>query len=666
LIIETEKQENTNKNKIKIHKEKLFCKFVKNIYNMSELIKHECGIALIRLLKPLGYYLAKYGTSFYGLNKLHLLMQKQHNRGQDGAGIANIKFDLEPGNRYINRIRSNSQTPIIDVFKQVFQKIRKLQKEHPDRLMDTDWLKQNIEFTGELFLGHLRYGTFGSNLIENLHPVIRKNNWMTKSLVLAGNFNMTNVDELFQKLIELGQYPVETSDTITILEKIGHFLDEENEVLYQNFKESGIKKKEISLNIAEQIDLQNVLRNSSVYWDGGYVIAGLLGHGDSFVLRDPAGIRPAFYYKDDEVVVIASERPVIQTAFNVNVETIHEIKPGYALIIKKNGKVNELLYKNPVEKKSCSFERIYFSRGTDKDIYKERKKLGNLLAPSILKAIDHDLTNTVFSYIPNTASVAFRGLIEELEIFCNKVKKDKLLNLGAKATNEDIEKILELKPRIEKVAVKDIKMRTFITEDNQRDDLVAHVYDITYGTVKKGVDNLVIIDDSIVRSTTLKKSILRIIDRLGPKRIIVASSAPQIRYPDCYGIDMAKLNDFIAFKAVIELINETNQQNLINEIYKKSKNQENLPKEDIINYVKEIYKAFTPERISEKISEILTSKEINAEVKIIYQTIEDLHEACPNHKGDWYFTGNYPTPGGNKVVNKSFINYCEGKNERAY
>ena len=633
---------------------------------MSELIKHECGIALIRLLKPLGYYLAKYGTSFYGLNKLHLLMQKQHNRGQDGAGIANIKFDLEPGNRYINRIRSNSQTPIIDVFKQVFQKIRKLQKEHPDRLMDTDWLKQNIEFTGELFLGHLRYGTFGSNLIENLHPVIRKNNWMTKSLVLAGNFNMTNVDELFQKLIELGQYPVETSDTITILEKIGHFLDEENEVLYQNFKESGIKKKEISLNIAEQIDLQNVLRNSSVYWDGGYVIAGLLGHGDSFVLRDPAGIRPAFYYKDDEVVVIASERPVIQTAFNVNVETIHEIKPGYALIIKKNGKVNELLYKNPVEKKSCSFERIYFSRGTDKDIYKERKKLGNLLAPSILKAIDHDLTNTVFSYIPNTASVAFRGLIEELEIFCNKVKKDKLLNLGAKATNEDIEKILELKPRIEKVAVKDIKMRTFITEDNQRDDLVAHVYDITYGTVKKGVDNLVIIDDSIVRSTTLKKSILRIIDRLGPKRIIVASSAPQIRYPDCYGIDMAKLNDFIAFKAVIELINETNQQNLINEIYKKSKNQENLPKEDIINYVKEIYKAFTPERISEKISEILTSKEINAEVKIIYQTIEDLHEACPNHKGDWYFTGNYPTPGGNKVVNKSFINYCEGKNERAY
>jgi len=633
---------------------------------MSESIKHECGIALIRLLKPLGYYLSKYGTSFYGLNKLHLLMQKQQNRGQDGAGIANIKFDLNPGNRYINRIRSNSQTPIIDVFKQAFQKIRKLQNEHPDRLLDTDWLKQNMEFTGELFLGHLRYGTFGSNLIENLHPVVRNNNWMTKNLVLAGNFNMTNVDELFKKLIELGQYPVETSDTITILEKIGHFLDEENEILYRNFKESGIKKKEISLKIAEQIELQNVLKNSSDNWDGGYVIAGLLGHGDSFVLRDPAGIRPAFYYKDDEVVVAASERPVIQTAFNVVAEKVHEIKPGYALIIKKNGKVDELLFKDPIEKKSCSFERIYFPRGTDKDIYKERKKLGSLLVPAILKAIDYDLTNTVFSYIPNTASVAFRGLIEELETFCNKIKKEKILNLGARATSKDIENILKLKPRVEKVAVKDIKMRTFITEDNQRDDLVAHVYDITYGTVKKGVDNLVIIDDSIVRGTTLKKSILRIIDRLGPKRIIVASSAPQIRYPDCYGIDMAKLNDFIAFKAVIELLNETNQQNLINEIYKKSKKQENLPKEEIINHVKEIYKAFSHERISEKISDILTSKDIKAEVKIIYQTIEDLHEACPNHTGDWYFTGNYPTPGGNKVVNKSFINYCEGKNERAY
>jgi len=633
---------------------------------MSELIKHECGIALIRLLKPLGYYLSKYGTSFYGLNKLHLLMQKQQNRGQDGAGIANIKFDLNPGNRYINRIRSNSQTPIIDVFKQAFQKIRKLQNEHPDRLLDTDWLKQNMEFTGELFLGHLRYGTFGSNLIENLHPVVRNNNWMTKNLVLAGNFNMTNVDELFKKLIELGQYPVETSDTITILEKIGHFLDEENEILYRDFKKSGMKKKEISLKIAEQIELQNVLKNSSDNWDGGYVIAGLLGHGDSFVLRDPAGIRPAFYYKDDEVVVAASERPVIQTAFNVVAEKVHEIKPGYALIIKKNGKVDELLFKDPIEKKSCSFERIYFSRGTDKDIYKERKKLGSLLVPAILKAIDYDLTNTVFSYIPNTASVAFRGLIEELETFCNKIKKEKILNLGARATSKDIENILKLKPRVEKVAVKDIKMRTFITEDNQRDDLVAHVYDITYGTVKKGVDNLVIIDDSIVRGTTLKKSILRIIDRLGPKRIIVASSAPQIRYPDCYGIDMAKLNDFIAFKAVIELLNETNQQNLINEIYKKSKKQENLPKEEIINHVKEIYKAFSHERISEKISDILTSKDIKAEVKIIYQTIEDLHEACPNHTGDWYFTGNYPTPGGNKVVNKSFINYCEGKNERAY
>jgi len=633
---------------------------------MSDIVNHECGIALIRLLKPLEFYLSKYGTSFYGLKKLHLLMHKQHNRGQDGAGIAGLKIDVSPGNKYISRIRSNSENPVKDIFNEIYDTITDVQSKSPGRLNDPQWLKNNLDFTGELFLGHLRYGTFGSNDVKNLHPVIRSNNWKTRNLVLAGNFNMTNVDELFNRLVEYGQYPVETSDTITILEKIGHFLDEENEQLYKQLKKKGFSKRESTEKIAEDLNVQNILKKSSVYWDGGYTIVGMMGHGDSFVMRDPSGIRPAFYYRDDEVVVATSERPAIQTVFNVPFDKIKELKPGYALIIKKNGKTGEYLFREPLEKKSCSFERIYFSRGTDKDIYLERKKLGKLLAPEILKEIDYDLENTVFSYIPNTAAVAFRGLAEELDDFCNKLKKEKILQLGDKISAQKLDRILKITPRIEKIAVKDVKLRTFITQDTQRDDLVGHVYDVTYGIINRDVDNLVVIDDSIVRGTTLKKSIIRILDRLGPKKIIVASSAPQIRYPDCYGIDMAKLSDFIAFRATIELLKESKRDNIINTVYKKCKAQENKPKEEIVNFVKEIYKPFTARQISDRIAKMLTTSDIHAEVKIIYQIIEDLHEAIPGHTGDWYFTGNYPTPGGNKVVNKSFINYIEGRNERAY
>lgn len=633
---------------------------------MSDVVNHECGIALIRLLKPLEYYLSKYGTSFYGLKKLHLLMHKQHNRGQDGAGIAGLKIDIQPGNKYISRIRSNAENPVKEIFNEIYDKIAEIQKKSPGRLNDPQWLKSNLDFTGELFLGHLRYGTFGANDVKNLHPVIRSNNWKTRNLVLAGNFNMTNVDELFNRLVEYGQYPVETSDTITILEKIGHFLDEENENLYRQLKKKGYSKRESTEKIAENLNVQNILRRSSVYWDGGYAIVGMLGHGDAFVMRDPSGIRPAFYYHDEEVVVATSERPAIQTVFNVRAEKIKELKPGHALIVKKNGKTSELSFKEQLEKKSCSFERIYFSRGTDKDIYIERKKLGQLLAPEILKEIDYDLENTVFSYIPNTAAVAFRGLAEELDRFCDAIKKEKILQLGNKITSQKLDKIFQITPRIEKIAVKDVKLRTFITQDTQRDDLVGHVYDVTYGALKPGADNLVVLDDSIVRGTTLKKSIIRILDRLGPRKIIVASSAPQIRYPDCYGIDMAKLSDFIAFRATIELLKDSRKENIINSVYQKCKAQAGKPKEEIINYVKEIYKPFTARQISDKIAQMLTVSDINAEVKIIYQTIEDLHEAIPGHTGDWYFTGNYPTPGGNKVVNKSFINYIEGKNERAY
>lgn len=633
---------------------------------MSDSIHHECGIAMVRLLKPLEFYLAKYGTAFYGLNKLHLLMQKQHNRGQDGAGIASIKFDLDPGNRFINRIRSIDNAPIQDIFNKVSHAVKEIEERHPHRMNDVQWLKQKVDMLGELYLGHLRYGTFGKNSILNIHPFIRENNWMTKNLVLAGNFNLTNVDELFEKLIDLGQYPVETSDTITILEKMGHFLDEENEALYQKFKKQGFPKREITFEIAKHLNVQKILRGAAKTWDGGYVIAGMFGHGDAFVMRDPCGIRPAFYYKDDEIVVVASERPVIQTALNVQFDSINELAPGNALIIKRDGKFSEKEFSKPQEKKPCSFERIYFSRGTDKEIYRERKMLGKLLSPAILKAIDHDVENTVFSYIPNTAIDAYYGLIEEMDLFCDTIKIDRILDAGKSLTPELLKKIFQLKPRSEKVAVKDMKLRTFITRDSQRDDLAAHVYDITYGSIRRGIDNLVVLDDSIVRGTTLKQSILRILDRLGPKKIVIASSAPQIRYPDCYGIDMAKITDFIAFKAAIELLKDTHQEHIINEVYIKAKNQENWPKEKIVNHVKEIYDPFTAERISEKISELLTPAACHAGVQIVYQTIGDLHQAIPKHKGDWYFTGNYPTPGGNKVVNRAFINYIEGKNVRAY
>jgi len=633
---------------------------------MSDRINHECGIALVRLLKPLEYYLAKYGTVTYGMNKLHLLMQKQHNRGQDGAGIASIKFDLEPGNKYINRLRSDSDSPIKDIFSTFHDQIQQVTESHPQRLCDVNWLKYNIDFIGELYLGHLRYGTFGKNSMLNIHPFLRENNWMTKNLVLAGNFNLTNVDELFEKLIDLGQYPVETSDTITILEKIGHFLDEENEALYRKFKEQGFPKREITKQIAKHLDIQRILKHSAESWDGGYVIAGLLGHGDAFVMRDPSGIRPAFYYCDEEIAVATSERPVIQTAFNVPYESVKELKPGYVLIVKKDGTIAEKQFRKPLEKKACSFERIYFSRGTDKEIYRERKNLGKFLTPAILNAIDYDLENTVFSYIPNTAVDAYYGLIEELGLFCNTIKKDRILEARGKLTPAELDTILAMGPRVEKVAVKDMKLRTFIAQDSQRDDLAAHVYDITYGSIRKGKDTLVVLDDSIVRGTTLKQSIIRILDRLEPKKIIIASSAPQIRYPDCYGIDMAKLSDFIAYKAAIELLKESHMENVINDVYKKSKAQEYLPKEEIKNFVKEIYNPFTAQRISEKISELLTPPTVKAKIEIIYQTIEDLHTACPHHTGDWYFTGDYPTPGGNKVVNKSFINYIEGKNVRAY
>lgn len=633
---------------------------------MSDQINHECGIAMVRLLKPLEYYLAKYGTSLYGIQKLHLLLQKQHNRGQDGAGIASVKFDLPPGNRYINRTRSNVNAPIEDIFNRVYGKLQDLVKDNPKRIHDVNWLKSNADFTGELFLGHLRYGTFGGHRKSNLHPMVRINNWKTRSLVLAGNFNMTNNAELFQNLVELGQYPVETSDTVTVLEKIGHWLDEENERLYKEYKEMGYSKTETTQFIIRNLDVLKILRDSAKRWDGGYVIGGLLGHGDAFVLRDPSGIRPAFYYHDDEVVVAASERPVIQTAFNISHDKVKEIEPGHAMIIKKDGQVSFNRFIDPLPKKACSFERIYFSRGTDKDIYQERKKLGYLLGPAILDEIDYDLKHTVFSFIPNTASVAFQGLVDYLNHYVRDKVRDALLNRQGPKLKEWLETQFPDNPRIEAIAVKDVKLRTFITSDKQRDDLVAHVYDITYGIVQEGTDTLVVLDDSIVRGTTLRQSIIRMLDRLGPKKIIIVSSAPQIRYPDCYGIDMARLNDFVAFKAAIALLKETHQESIINEVYRKSKAQMDLPKEQVVNHVKEIYKPFTAAQISQKVAELVTAPDIKAEVKIIYQSIENLHQAIPHHTGDWYFTGDYPTPGGNKVVNKSFINYIEGVNTRAY
>ncbi|HAQ18727.1 MAG TPA: amidophosphoribosyltransferase [Prolixibacteraceae bacterium] len=632
---------------------------------MSELIKHECGIALIRLRKPLEYYKEKYGTWQYGLNKLYLLMEKQHNRGQDGAGIVNVKMELEPGQEYINRHRSIEQNPIKNIFDKVAKGIKKAEKNKP-KGADVRWIYENVPFSGEVYLGHLRYGTFGQNSIEFVHPVMRQNNWKSRTLALAGNFNLTNTDELFQKLISLGQHPKAYTDTVTILEKVGHFLEEENQLHFRQYKNEGYSNREISPLIEKNLDVQKVLENASKDWDGGYTIAGMFGHGDAFVMRDPWGIRPAFYYYDDEIVVVASERPVIQTVMNVKPENVSEVKPGEALIIKKDGSVSSKMIRVPHTRRSCSFERIYFSRGSDKDIYQERKKLGRLLSPAILKLINYDIENTVFSYIPNTSETAFYGLVQGVRQYCVDWKIKQLKDRNGNLTNEELTTILSVEPRVEKLAIKDVKLRTFIADDASRDDLVAHVYDVTYGIIRENTDTMVIIDDSIVRGTTLKKSILKILDRLHPKKIIIISSAPQIRYPDCYGIDMAVLDKFIAFNATIELLKDTNQEHVIDEVYRKCKEQENLPKEEIVNYVKEIYKPFKAEEVSAKIAELLKPDDCNAEVEIIYQTIENLHEACPNDTGDWYFTGNYPTPGGNKVVNTSFINYVEGKGGRAY
>ncbi len=633
---------------------------------MSDAIKHECGIAMVRLLKPLSYYKEKYGTSFYALNKMYLLMEKQHNRGQDGAGLANIKLDMQPGKRYISRHRSNSSTPIKDVFAHINERFEAEFEKHPDHIQDPEWLKENLPFTGEIFLGHLRYGTFGGNSIEHCHPFLRQNNWMTRNLVLAGNFNMTNVDELFQQLVEIGQHPKEKADTVTVLEKIGHFIDEENDRLYYDYKQKGYSKYEATPLIGKSMDIQRILVESAKKWDGGYAIAGMIGHGDAFVMRDPAGIRPAHYYMDDEVIVVASERPAIQTAFNVKWEDVKEIKPGYALIMKKDGSVSEKQFREPLEQKSCSFERIYFSRGSDKDIYQERKELGRLVVDPVLRELDYDVKNTVFSFIPNTAETSFYGMVKGVEDYINILKTDQILSGKRSLDAKQVREILNMRARVEKLTIKDAKLRTFITDDVHRDDLVSHVYDITYGAVKRGEDNVVLIDDSIVRGTTLKQSILRIVDRLGPKKIIIVSSAPQIRYPDCYGIDMAKLGDFMVFRAAVELLKDTMQTNLLDEVYEKAKAQMELPLEQTVNVVKEIYRPFTAEQLSDKSAEIISPDNIKAEVKLIFQSIEGLHSACPNHLGDWYFTGNYPTPGGNRVVNRAFINYMEGKNVRAY
>ncbi|MFM6953647.1 MAG: amidophosphoribosyltransferase [Sphingobacteriaceae bacterium] len=633
---------------------------------MSEPIKHECGIALIRLLKPLSYYQEKYGTPFYGLNKLYLLMEKQHNRGQDGAGIATIKLDMKPGTRYISRYRAMGSKAVADIFEYVQKKFVDVQEHNPERLADAQWLKENISFTGEVLMGHLRYGTHGKNSIESCHPFLRQNNWMTRNLVISGNFNMTNVDELLEQLYELGQHPKEKADTVTVLEKIGHFLDVENQEIFDSYNAKGLSNVEITHKIAEELDVANILRRSAKTWDGGYTISGIIGHGDAFVMRDPAGIRPAFYYADDEVLVVASERPAIQTAFNVPIHAVKEIKPGHALIAKKNGRISEEQFSQPLEQKSCSFERIYFSRGSDADIYRERKQLGRLLCPQILSAVNNDLENTVFSFIPNTAEVAFYGLVEGMHKHIKQVQKDALLNRADKITDAELERMLTMAPRVEKIALKDAKLRTFITQDADRGDLVAHVYDTTYGLIKVDEDTLVVLDDSIVRGTTLKQSILRILDRLRPKKIIIVSSAPQIRYPDCYGIDMSKMGEFVAFEAMISLLREQGKEHLIQDTYQACLQAKGAGTMKEKNLVQALYAHFTDEEISTRIAKIVTPAGINAQVEVIYQKLENLHAACPKHLGDWYFSGNYPTPGGNKVVNQAFINWIEGNNQRAY
>lgn len=632
---------------------------------MSDAIQHECGIALLRLKKPLEFYKEKYGTAFYGVQKMYLLMEKQHNRGQDGAGLASIKLDVNPGERYISRIRSNDPQPIKDIFAQINDRISRELEEHPEYQNNVALQKQNIPYLGEVFLGHVRYGTFGKNSIESVHPFLRQNNWMHRNLIVAGNFNMTNVKELFQNLIDLGQHPKQMADTVTVMEKIGHFLDDEVTELYKQCKHEGYSKQEASPIIGERLNVQRILERASRNFDGGYAMAGLFGHGDSFVLRDPAGIRPAYFYEDDEIVVVASERPVIQTVFNVPFEKVQELTPGSAIIIKKNGNVSVQEVRTPLIKKACSFERIYFSRGSDAEIYRERKELGKLIFPSVLKAIDNDTDNTVFSFIPNTAETSFYGMSEAAQDFLNQRKAKAIIEQKDTLTEDTLKELLSVKIRTEKIAIKDAKLRTFITEDSSRDDLVAHVYDVTYGVVKP-TDNLVIIDDSIVRGTTLKQSIIKMMDRLHPKKIVVVSSAPQIRYPDCYGIDMAKLEGLVAFRAALDLLKERNLYHIVEEVYQKSKAQEDFSDADVVNYVKEIYAPFTDQEISDKIAEMLTPEDTKAEVKIIYQTVEDLHIACPKNLGDWYFTGDYPTDGGNRVVNRAFMNFYEGKDARAY
>ena len=632
---------------------------------MSDALKHECGIALVRLLKPLEFYKEKYGTAFYGINKMYLMMEKQHNRGQDGAGFASIKLNVDPGERYISRVRSNAAQPIQDIFSKINHRINNELTENPVYKNDVSAQKKHIPYLGELMLGHVRYGTFGGNSVEHVHPFLRQNNWMHRNLIIAGNFNMTNTTELFNDLINLGMHPKEKTDTITIMEKIGHFLDDAVRKLYKKGKLKGLTKIETSQFIVENINLAKILQKSATHWDGGYVMAGLLGHGDSFVFRDPAGIRPAFYYKDDEVVVVASERPAIQTVFNVPFKEIKELDPGHAILLRKDGYMSISKILEPLEKKSCSFERIYFSRGSDAEIYQERKTLGKLLMPKVLKAIKNDTENTIFSFIPNTAETSFYGMLEAAQDELNKQKNEAILKEKEGLTNERLKEILSQKIRTEKIAIKDVKLRTFITEDTSRDDLVAHVYDVTYGVVKKE-DNLVIIDDSIVRGTTLKKSILKMLDRLNPKQIVVVSSAPQIRYPDCYGIDMARLEALIAFQGALALHKDRGTKSILDVIYKKCKDQESSPDSEQINHVKELYAPFTDEEISDKIAEIISEKSITADVKVIFQSVADLHKACPDNLGDWYFTGNYPTPGGNRVVNKAYINFIEGNPERAY
>ncbi|MEB3015319.1 amidophosphoribosyltransferase [Capnocytophaga ochracea] len=628
---------------------------------MSDTIKHECGIALIRLLKPLEYYKEKYGSAFYGVNKMYLMLEKQHNRGQDGAGVASIKLNMQPGERYISRIRSNEAQPVQDIFTRINQRINEGFKANPTLKDNVALQKRELPYIGEVIMGHVRYGTFGKNSIENVHPFLRENNWIYRNLIMAGNFNMTNVNELFENLVHLGQHPKDKTDTVIVMEGIGHFLDDEVEKLYLQLKEEGYTKQEASPFIAERLNIERILKRAAKYWDGGYAMEGMIGNGDAFVLRDPAGIRPAFYYRDEEVVVVASERPAIQTVFNVKYENVHELPPGNAIIIKKSGEVAVKEILTPGVRKACSFERIYFSRGSDQDIYRERKMLGKLLFPRIAQAVDHNLKDTVFAYIPNTAETSYLGLIEAAEQYLNEQKAKQL----ATATQSEILRILSEKVRTEKVAIKDVKLRTFITEDSSRDDLVAHVYDITYGSVQKG-DTLVIIDDSIVRGTTLKKSILSILGRLEPKKIVIVSSAPQIRYPDCYGIDMARLEDLVAFQAALALHHERGTYHIIKEVYEKCLTQVALSDDKVVNYVKEVYAPFSDEEISDKIRDLLLPKNFASEVAVIFQTVDNLHKACPKNLGDWYFTGDYPTNGGNRVVNRAFINFYEGNKERAY